>query len=53
MNDKIIINDTLKTNIKTLTENNDQVQDYLNKINLAVQKINTDINQLNSENLVI
>ena len=53
MNDKIIINDTLKTNIKTLTDNNDQVQDYLNKINLAVQKINTDINQLNSENLVI
>ena len=53
MNDKIIIDDTLKSNISTLNTNNQQIQDYLNKIAYAVNKIKNDINVLTSENLVI
>lgn len=53
MNDKIIIDDTLKSNISTLNTNNQQIQDYLNKITYAVNKIKNDINVLTSENLVI
>lgn len=53
MEDKVNINTQLNNQIKILNDNNTAISEYLNKISTAVQKIKTDINTLNSENLVI
>ncbi len=53
MKDKLVIDETLNTQINTLTNNNKEIQEYLNKINLAVQKIQSNIQELKSDNLVI
>lgn len=52
-NDKLVIDETLKGQLTNLTTMNNNIQDYLNKITLAVQTIKNNINSLNSENLVI
>ena len=53
ISDKKELEVQLKTKLKEITDNNKQVVDYLNKIQAAIQKIHTEINKLNSENLVI
>ena len=53
MVDKNTIEQQLISQINELTENSKLVTEYLNKITAAVQKLRTDINILNSENLVI
>ena len=52
-NDKLIIDENLKTQLNNLTNTNNTIQEYLNKITYAVQQIKNNINSLTSENLVI
>lgn len=47
------INNQLNNQLQELTNNSNTINEYLQKINQAVQKIRSDINSLNSENLVI
>ena len=53
INDKLVIDETLKAQLNNLKRTNDVIQEYLNKITQGVQQIKNYINQLTSDNLVI